>query len=99
VRIKNCFILFYCVVFSWTCVYPFDVVKTTIQTRNVSVAGSGQPPCQPVQGIFPVAKSLYNQHGINVFYRGLGTTVMRAFLVNGIIFLGYEHLKSTFGLV
>ena len=32
----------------------------------------------------------YREEGLQVFFRGLGTTLGRAFVVNGVIFAAYE---------
>jgi solute carrier family 25 (mitochondrial carnitine/acylcarnitine transporter), member 20/29 len=71
---------------SWVVVYPIDVVKTTIQTKH------------PDKSVLQVSKIIYKSYGVNAFFRGMGTTVTRAFPVNGITFLGYEKLKVYFGL-
>jgi solute carrier family 25 (mitochondrial carnitine/acylcarnitine transporter), member 20/29 len=84
---------------SWMCVYPFDVIKTTIQTNTETINATATnvvqstAPKRTNMGIISVARRLYGKHGIGVFFNGLGTTVLRAFPVNGITFLGYEKLK------
>jgi solute carrier family 25 carnitine/acylcarnitine transporter 20/29 len=67
---------------SWTTVYPFDVIKSTIQSS------SGEN-----RSIIQTARLLYQRHGNSVFFRGLGTTIVRAFPVNASTFFCYEKLK------
>jgi solute carrier family 25 carnitine/acylcarnitine transporter 20/29 len=74
---------------SWTTVYPFDVIKSTIQSNN---SGSEN------RGILSTARVLYQRHGHSVFFRGLGTTIVRAFPVNASTFFCYEKLKHFFHL-
>jgi solute carrier family 25 carnitine/acylcarnitine transporter 20/29 len=76
---------------SWLVVYPLDVIKTTIQTGTDTLPSSN---CS----ITGVAKILYKKHGYRVFFKGLGTTVVRAFPVNGITFAVYEKLKVVMDL-
>lgn len=74
---------------SWSLVYPFDVIKTNIQ----SVQTSGEN-----RTIIGTAKSLYRRYGYSIFFRGLGTTVVRAFPVNASTFFCYEKLKHVLHL-
>jgi len=68
---------------SWVVVYPLDVIKTTIQTSAVALPNS----------VWGVGKLIYKKHGLRGLFRGLSTTVARAFPVNGITFAVYEKLK------
>jgi len=71
---------------SWTAVYPFDVIKTYIQVNSSNNTVNG--------GVISTAISLYKAHGISIFFRGLGTTIIRAFPVNATTFYVYEVLKE-----
>lgn len=62
---------------SWVCCYPLDVIKTRIQAGKYS-------------GIVECFRRSVKEEGYNVLWRGLGTAVMRAFIVNGAIFTAYE---------
>jgi len=73
---------------SWVVVYPIDVIKTVVQTTTDT--GPGGANLSPLS----VAQRLLREHGVRVFFRGMGTTVTRAFPVNGITFLGYEKFKT-----
>ncbi|KAI5337096.1 hypothetical protein L3X38_016365 [Prunus dulcis] len=66
---------------SWLFVYPLDVVKTRWQAQSVSLKYNGIVDC--------FQKSV-REGGYRVLWRGLGTAVVRAFLVNGAIFPAYE---------
>jgi len=68
---------------SWAIIYPFDVIKTNAQI------GSGDRPTTWQMGV-----TLYRRYGVRVFYRGLGTTMLRAFPVNASTFYFYEHFKT-----
>lgn len=67
---------------SWVFCYPLDVVKSRLQ---------GQADASPkYTGIVDCFKKSVREEGFPVLWRGLGTAVARAFLVNGAIFSAYE---------
>ena len=74
---------------SWTAVYPFDVVKTYIQINSSSHNSNSKQG-----GVISTVVSLYKEYGIRIFFRGLGTTIIRAFPVNAATFYVYEVLKE-----
>ncbi|KAL2534126.1 Mitochondrial arginine transporter BAC2 [Abeliophyllum distichum] len=76
---------------SWIFCYPLDVMKTRIQA---------QPKSSPTKykGIADCFKRSVKEEGYSVLWRGLGTAVARAFLVNGAVFTGYETALSIVGL-
>ncbi|KAG8388334.1 hypothetical protein BUALT_Bualt02G0114900 [Buddleja alternifolia] len=65
---------------SWICCYPLDVIKTRIQGQTDS----------RYCGIVDCFRRSVREEGYNVLWRGLGTAVARAFIVNGAIFTAYE---------
>ncbi|XP_062089350.1 mitochondrial arginine transporter BAC2 [Humulus lupulus] len=69
---------------SWICCYPLDVIKTRLQAQS--------PSSTPLKytGIIDCFQKSVKREGINVLWRGLGTAVSRAFVVNGAIFAAYE---------
>ncbi|KAM1077796.1 hypothetical protein ACFX2I_024937 [Malus domestica] len=69
---------------SWICCYPLDVVKTRLQAQVVSQ----YPP--RYSGIVDCFQKSVREDGYGVLWRGLGTAVSRAFLVNGAVFAAYE---------
>ncbi|KAK9280815.1 hypothetical protein L1049_003704 [Liquidambar formosana] len=68
---------------SWVCCYPLDVIKTRLQA---------QLPSSPLKysGIVDCFRKSVQVDGYSVLWRGLGTAVARAFVVNGAIFSAYE---------
>ncbi|KAL2462684.1 Mitochondrial arginine transporter BAC2 [Forsythia ovata] len=68
---------------SWICCYPLDVIKTRIQAQSYS----SQPKSM---GIGECFRRSVKEEGYSFLWRGLGTTVARAFIVNGVIFTAYE---------
>ncbi|GFP99926.1 mitochondrial arginine transporter bac2 [Phtheirospermum japonicum] len=63
---------------SWISCYPFDVLKTRIQAQSKYC------------GIFDCYRKCVEQEGYNALWRGIGTTLARAFIVNGAVFFAYE---------
>lgn len=73
-------------VVSWLSCYPFDVLKTRLQAQSESSFLSKSK----YSGIVDCFRQSVRKEGLGVLWRGLGTTVARAFVVNGAIFSGYE---------
>ncbi|KAL3618319.1 Mitochondrial arginine transporter bac2 [Castilleja foliolosa] len=67
---------------SWICCYPLDVIKTRIQAQSRSSV--------KYDGIVDCFRRSVREEGSSVLFRGLGTAVSRAFIVNGAIFTAYE---------
>jgi solute carrier family 25 carnitine/acylcarnitine transporter 20/29 len=67
---------------SWVCCYPFDVVKTRLQAQT--------PSSLKYNGVFDCIVKSVKEEGYLVLWRGLGTAVSRAFVVNGAVFAAYE---------
>jgi len=65
----------------WSCIYPFDMVKSRIQTAA---------KIEPFATVFVQE---YRTRGIAGLYRGIGITLPRAILSNGVIFFAYEYSK------
>ncbi|KAM3380271.1 mitochondrial arginine transporter BAC2 [Capsicum galapagoense] len=68
---------------SWISCYPIDVVKTRLQAQSESK--SSKYRC-----IADCFRQSVRKEGYNVLWRGMGTTVGRAFITNGVIFTAYE---------
>ncbi|PKI78447.1 hypothetical protein CRG98_001159 [Punica granatum] len=68
---------------SWICCYPLDVIKTRLQAQS---------PLAPLKynGIVDCLRKSVREDGYGVLWRGLGTAVARAFVVNGAVFSAYE---------
>lgn len=69
---------------SWAMVYPFDVIKTQIQTAPIDTP-------QQKRRISYVVSKIVKEHGWQKLFRGLTVTCLRAFPVNGIVFPVYEY--------
>ncbi|KAG2729090.1 hypothetical protein I3843_01G229700 [Carya illinoinensis] len=68
---------------SWVCCYPLDVVKTRLQAQS-------QSSLPKYTGIVDCFRKSVKEEGHRVLWRGLGTAVARAFMVNGAVFSAYE---------
>ncbi|XP_057953783.1 LOW QUALITY PROTEIN: mitochondrial citrate transporter B-like [Malania oleifera] len=68
---------------SWVSCYPVDVIKTRLQAQSRS-----SPP--KYSSIFDCLRKSVREEGYGVPWRGLRTTVSRAFVVNGAVFVAYE---------
>jgi len=68
---------------TWAIIYPFDVIKTRIQTSPLDT------PIEERRMSF-VFRHIVQENGWRFFFRGLGVTLLRAFPVNAIIFPVYE---------
>lgn len=69
-------------VVSWIQSYPFDLVKTRLQAQT--------PSSVKYKGMLHCLTKSIREEGFDVLWRGLGTTVGRAFVVNGAVFAAYE---------
>eukprot|EP00735_Rhodelphis_limneticus_P004740 TRINITY_DN1636_c0_g1::TRINITY_DN1636_c0_g1_i1::g.17733::m.17733 TRINITY_DN1636_c0_g1::TRINITY_DN1636_c0_g1_i1::g.17733 ORF type:complete len:322 (+),score=18.98,sp/Q08DK7/MCATL_BOVIN/38.46/3e-59,sp/Q08DK7/MCATL_BOVIN/31.61/3e-17,sp/Q08DK7/MCATL_BOVIN/41.56/3e-07,Mito_carr/PF00153.22/2.1e-19,Mito_carr/PF00153.22/4.4e-25,Mito_carr/PF00153.22/2.7e-25 TRINITY_DN1636_c0_g1_i1:103-1068(+) len=72
--------------FSWVPVYPFDVIKTRLQ---ISEPGK-------YRGVLHCFQDSVKSYGWRVLFRGLGTTIVRGFPANAVIFFVYEHTSEMF---
>ena len=70
---------------TWAMVYPFDIIKTRIQTAPIEAPVT-------TRRIHTVALNIIRKEGFSALFRGLNVTVIRAFPVNGIIFPVYEYV-------
>lgn len=69
---------------TWAIVYPFDVIKTQIQTSPLNTPRNERT-------IAVVTSKIVKEQGWKHLFRGLSVTCLRAFPVNGIIFPVYEY--------
>lgn len=67
---------------SWVFSYPLDVIKTRLQAQT--------PSSLKYRGILDCLRKSIKEEGYIVLWRGLGTAVARAFVVNGAVFSAYE---------
>ena len=74
---------------AWASIYPLDVIKSRQQAR----LDLSHPE---VRSAVLCARTLYAEGGGMIFFRGLQTTMLRAFLVNAVIFPLYEGTKRLY---
>ena len=74
---------------TWVIIYPFDVIKTSIQTSALER--------RLRKSMWTVGYELVVEHGWRHMFRGLGVTLIRAFPVNAIIFPTYEFVLLQLG--
>jgi hypothetical protein len=72
----------------WAVNYPFDTVKTIIQTRPIK-----EKIAQTQLHIF---KELYNTGGVREFYRGGSPSLLLSFTFSGFVFVFFELSKKLF---
>jgi hypothetical protein len=65
----------------WLVSYPFDILKTVLQTSLTNLS------------LLEVATDKYKQHGVMYFYRGILPTITRSFVVNGICMPVFDCLS------
>jgi solute carrier family 25 carnitine/acylcarnitine transporter 20/29 len=68
---------------TWAIIYPFDVIKTRIQTSPLDT------PMEQ-RRMISIYRHIMQEYGWKFLFRGLGVTLLRAFPVNAIIFPVYE---------
>ncbi len=66
---------------TWLFAYPMDVVKSMVQSAAYR---------QRHDSVLSVVHNLYLQHGVRVFFHGLNSCLLRAFIVNAFCFTTYE---------
>lgn len=79
---------------SWICIYPFDVIKSHVQTATDVKSLDSEGNVRKPLGTIGTALKLYRKGGTTVFTRGMGITVARAFPVNACVFYLHETLKN-----
>ncbi|XP_058732646.1 mitochondrial arginine transporter BAC2-like [Vicia villosa] len=67
---------------SWIFNYPTDVIKTRLQAQTSSSL--------KYKGILDCALKIIKEEGLIVLWRGLGATLVRAFIMNSAIFPTYQ---------
>lgn len=73
---------------AWLVTYPFDVIKTQIQTSPIDGGRYTR------MGTWAVGRELVRKHGWRHLFRGLGITLFGAVPVNAVIFPTYEWVIS-----
>lgn len=70
---------------AWAAATPADVVKSMIQGSDIRTPAAHNK-------ILAVARRIYHTEGVRGFFRGLGTSLVRAAPVNAVTFYVYEGL-------
>lgn len=70
---------------TWVIIYPFDIIKTRIQTAPMDT------PLEK-RRLFHVGREIVRKEGVSALFRGLNITIIRAFPVNAIVFPVYEFV-------
>ncbi|KXZ55817.1 hypothetical protein GPECTOR_2g1368 [Gonium pectorale] len=76
-------------VIAWLPIYPLDTLKTRLQAVTAA-DGRGKTWVH-------FAKELYAEAGARAFFRGVGPTLVRAFMMDGASFLGYTTTLRMLG--
>lgn len=93
-------------ILSWASVFPLDVIKTRVQTQAFRRGGDTTPllgntptefPAPQRVGAVQVAREIYREGGIKVFFRGLTVCSVRAFIVNAVQWAVYEWIMYELG--
>ncbi|KAI0760853.1 carnitine/acyl carnitine carrier [Irpex lacteus] len=71
---------------SWVVTFPFDVVKTRVQSSMVTTAEN------PYRNTLSTIVNSYRQEGFSVFFHGLKPTLIRAIPVNMVTFATFETI-------
>lgn len=72
----------------WTSVYPFDVIKSSLQADTVNKTS------RKYGGVVHCAKTIFANEGFRGFYKGFKACLIRSFPVNACSFLAYEHARK-----
>eukprot|EP01089_Gocevia_fonbrunei_P004699 TRINITY_DN1473_c0_g1_i3.p1 TRINITY_DN1473_c0_g1~~TRINITY_DN1473_c0_g1_i3.p1 ORF type:complete len:174 (+),score=22.22 TRINITY_DN1473_c0_g1_i3:39-524(+) len=68
----------------WVCSYPFDVIKSRIQTD------ASDPTLRKYKNTLDCTKQLYRAEGLRGFWRGFTPCLLSAFPANAACFFCYE---------
>lgn len=75
-------------VISWLPIYPFDVVKTTMQNTKYD----GDDASITSDNFFQVAQKLNEQYGLGIFYTGITPILLKAIILHGTEFWIYDFI-------
>ena len=76
-------------IISWVPTYPFDVIKTRIQGDDLK-----NPK---YRGTLHCLKCTLIDTNPKILYRGFGSCVYRAFVVNSAVLFVYTQIMNSFG--
>lgn len=75
----------------WLFAYPFDYVKTLLQTDSLEKANA------KYTGMVDCFKRQYSAGGVSTFYKGMGVAFLRAAFVNAGAFFSFEGALRMMG--
>ena len=76
-------------IISWMPTYPFDVIKTRMQ-------GDGFGKNQMFKSSLHCFRYTIEGQGLSILYRGFGSCVYRAFVVNSVVLFVYTQINNYF---
>jgi solute carrier family 25 folate transporter 32 len=74
-------------IFAVVCTYPYQVVKTRLQTERKYLKGN-------YDGVFSTIKYIFKSEGLAGFYKGMGINIFRVLPGTAIVFGVYEGMTA-----
>ena len=78
----------------WTICYPFDLIKSLIQTEEVDMTQIGGKKTKKSASFWRQLYGRYRQYGFRSLYNGFSVTIPRAIISNAAIFVSYEYCRN-----
>jgi len=75
----------------WATTYPFDVVKSTMQTDSTILSE------RKYKGLLDTFSKIYKTEGYGGFFKGVAPCMLRSFPANAVCFLLYEWCRKYTG--
>ena len=76
-------------ILSWVPTYPQDVIKTRLQADHIGAKAFYKNTWHCIQ-------CTLKDSGVGILYRGMGSCIYRAFVVNSVVFSVYTQVTSKF---
>ena len=83
--------------FSWIFTLPVDQVKTLVQSQKLPCAAAAGEQQQQVASVRKLVRQQTSNEGLGAFFRGMGPTLSRAFVVNAVTFCVFETVLNEIG--
>lgn len=80
---------------SWLSVYPLDVLKTRVQAATLQTATESPTTASALSS--SASRALRDAWAAGGLWRGLSSTLARAFVVNSVLFYAYESMAEALG--
>ncbi|OEU16416.1 mitochondrial carrier [Fragilariopsis cylindrus CCMP1102] len=77
---------------AWMITYPFDLIKTMIQSGSISNHNSSNHNFSNFNFLRKQIQTMYTNHGLKIFYRGCIPSTGRAMLVTSSRMLAYDQV-------